>query len=123
MKQKFPQEVPDRRTHVHAREGPGRRPRRHAQRYRSSFPVTIHVGAGEGERRYKARAWDVSDGGVLLEGVDIPKGEKRLRLEFDIPAGGMPEEYVHSQCFRFPCHTDMKRSPMLVCNVARPYIR
>jgi len=90
---RYPHREPDRRTHVHARDRSG--PRRRANRYLASFPVHIHVGQGESARHYTARAWDISDGGLALQNIDIPPGEQLVRLDFDIPAGAMPEEYVH----------------------------
>jgi hyaluronan synthase len=95
-KTNYPHEQPERRTHLHASTRKGRETRRHEPRYQASFPVKIHVGAGETERVYTATAHDISDGGMRLENVDIPPTEKRLRIEFDVPPGAMPEEYVHS---------------------------
>lgn len=91
----YPQEQPDRRRHKYARGGSEHVTRRGAPRYVTSFPVAIHVGDRDAGRTYKARAWDISDGGLALENVDIPEGEERISLDFDIPAGAMPEEYVH----------------------------
>jgi len=91
---RYPREEPDRRTHVHA---PDRAPpRRGARRYLASFLVNIHVGEGQAARHYTARAWDISDGGLALQNVDIPEGEQSIRLDFDVPAGAMPEEYVRN---------------------------
>jgi hyaluronan synthase len=66
--------------------------RRQADRHPGGFPVTIHVGEGSNRRAYAAIAKDVSDSGLLLEGVDIPPDEKRFRIDFRIPPGVMPDE-------------------------------
>lgn len=95
QKDRFPHEERDRRRRRYASSRAGKVTRRAAPRYLASFPVTIHVGNGGGHV-YKARAWDISDGGLALENLDIPQGEQRISLDFDIPAGTMPEEYVHN---------------------------
>jgi hyaluronan synthase len=92
---KFPREEPDRRTHIHSSKRKGIVTRRRDQRYLASFPVRIHIGEGEEAQVYEARAWDVSDGGLALENIDIPAEEVRVRVEFDVPDGALPEEYVH----------------------------
>ncbi|HSH41686.1 MAG TPA: glycosyltransferase [Arenicellales bacterium] len=94
---KFPLEQHDRRRHRHAPARAGKRTRRAAPRYLAAFPVTIHVGSGSAERVYRARAWDISDGGLALENIDIPDREARISLDFDIPPGTMPEEYVRGR--------------------------
>ena len=90
-----PQEIPDRRRRAKAR--PNASDRRTAPRYSANFPVTIYVGGKEGERLYHARARNASDGGLLLEATDVPPEEKRFRIEFTIPNGVMPEEYIHGR--------------------------
>jgi hyaluronan synthase len=55
------------------------------------------VGHGEGQKVYQAMARDISEGGLLLENVDIPETETRLRLQFQIPSGTVPEEYLHGR--------------------------
>jgi hyaluronan synthase len=53
------------------------------------------LGEGENQKVYRAIARDISEGGLLLENVDIPETETRLRVQFQIPPGTMPEEYDH----------------------------
>jgi hyaluronan synthase len=93
--QDHPIPAPERRTHAHSREKPG--DRRMHPRFVSSFPVTIFVGEGRNARTYAARARDISDGGMLLENVDIPADEKRIRVNFEIPDGALPEEFEHGE--------------------------
>jgi len=97
---KIPQEESDRRRRIHASSRAGHMTRRKTTRYLASFPVTIYVGDQEHARRYRVKAWDISDGGLAIENVDIPSSETRLRVEFDVPEGTMPEEFVHDS-YRF----------------------
>lgn len=90
---KFPVPKPDRRQRSLSR--PNASDRRQTQRFRSSFPVKIYVGEGEQAQIYHAVARDVSDGGLLLENVDIPASENRIRVNFSVPEGTMPEEFSH----------------------------
>ncbi len=71
--------------------------RRTNTRFLGEFPVTIYVGKDGNEKVYHAIARDVSDGGILLENVDIPENEGRIRLDFKIPEATMPEEYLHGK--------------------------
>lgn len=88
---KYPIPTSDRRLRAAAR--PNTIDRRQHQRYRSHFPVTIHVGEGTTARVYHAVATDISDSGLLLENVDVPSSETRLRVNFLVPEGTMPEEF------------------------------
>lgn len=90
---KYPVPRMDRR--LRARSRPHAADRRRNPRYVSSFPVKIYIGEGETARVYNAIARDVSDGGLLLENVDIPPTETRIRVNFTVPEGTMPEEYTH----------------------------
>lgn len=83
----------DRRLRASSR--PNTSDRRTTPRFHSSFPVKIYVAAGEATKIYNAVARDVSDGGVLLENIDIPPTETRIRMNFTVPGGSMPEEYAH----------------------------
>ncbi|MCX5886418.1 MAG: glycosyltransferase [Proteobacteria bacterium] len=76
------------------RSRPDYKARRADPRYISNFPVNIYVGEGENEQVYHAIAKDISDGGLFLENIDIPETETRIRLDFKIPDGTMPEEYL-----------------------------
>jgi hyaluronan synthase len=91
----YPQEKPDRRHRGRSR--PNYSDRRHAPRFLCRFPVSIYVGHGEQQKVYQAMARDISEGGLLLENVDIPETETRLRLQFHIPTGTVPEEYLHGR--------------------------
>lgn len=90
---RYPVPKMDRRQRALSR--PLAKERRQSPRYRASFPVTIHVGQGASARVYHAIARDVSDGGLLLENIDIPPSETRVRVNFAVPEGTMPEEYSH----------------------------
>ncbi len=52
---------------------------------------------GEDERVYHAIARDISDGGLLLENVDIPTEQSSIRIDFRIPGDTMPEEFVQGK--------------------------
>lgn len=94
MKSSFPTAQPDRRLRSKSR--PDYSDRRKATRYFSQFPVQIYIGSGDQQRVYQAVAHDVSDGGLLLEARDIPATENRFRVEFNLPDGAMPEEFLHN---------------------------
>ena len=89
----FPEIKQDRRRRAKSREGFSDR-RQHV-RYLGSFPVQIHVGDGPDAKVYQAVARDISNGGLALEVPDLPSDEKRFRVEFKIPDGVMPEEFLH----------------------------
>lgn len=88
---KYPIPTTDRRLRAASR--PNTIDRRRDQRFRSNFPVTIHLGEGDHARVYHATACDISDSGLLLENVDVPVSETRLRVNFLVPEGTMPEEF------------------------------
>ncbi len=88
-----PIEKPDRRIRSKAR--PDHSDRRTAPRFAASFPVEIYVGKGEHQTVYHGIAHDVSDGGLLIEAPDIPPTEQRIHLQFRLPDGAMPEEFLH----------------------------
>jgi hyaluronan synthase len=90
---KYPVPKPDRRQRSLSR--PNASDRRQTPRFQSSFPVKIYIGEGASAQVYHAIARDVSDGGLLLENVDIPLTENRVRVNFTVPEGTMPEEYSH----------------------------
>ena len=91
----YPLEKSDRRHRRRSR--PDYSDRRRAPRFLCHFPVSIYVGHGEQQKVYQAMARDISEGGLLLENVDIPETETRLRLQFHIPTGTVPEEYLHGR--------------------------
>jgi|APTNR8051073442_1049403.scaffolds.fasta_scaffold01111_12 hyaluronan synthase len=88
---KYPIPTADRRLRAASR--PNTIDRRRDQRFRSNFPVSIHVGEGDNARVYRATACDISDSGLLLENVDVPLTETRLRVNFLVPEGTLPEEF------------------------------
>jgi hyaluronan synthase len=93
--EKYPLEKPDRRRRTRAR--PDYSDRRSSPRYQCDFPVHIFLGDGDRQKVYQVMARDISDGGLLLENVDIPETETRLRLEFKVPEGTLPEEFLHGK--------------------------
>ena len=93
-KSSFPAAQPDRR--LRSRSRPDYSDRRKSARFLSRFPVQIIVGSGDQERVYQAIAHDVSDGGLLLEAKDVPATEERFHVEFRLPDGAMPEEFLHN---------------------------
>ncbi len=93
QRQSYPLPKMDRRLRARAR--PNASDRRQTPRFVSNFPVKIHVGEGDNARVYNAIARDVSDGGLLLENIDVPPTETRIRVNFSVPEGVMPEEYSH----------------------------
>jgi hyaluronan synthase len=88
-----PVEIPDRR--IRSKSRPDHSDRRTAPRYHVSFPVEIYIGEGENRTVYHGTARDASDGGLLIEAPDIPPTEHRIRVQFRLPDGAMPEEYLH----------------------------
>lgn len=91
----YPLEKSDRR--LRGRSRPDYSDRRQAPRFLCNFPVSISVGHGEQQKVYQAMTRDISEGGLLLENIDIPETETRLRLQFQIPTGAVPEEYLHGR--------------------------
>ncbi len=87
----YPIVKPDRRKRSRSR--PDFSDRRKYIRYKSNFPVKIYVKNGKETKTYKAIAYDISEGGLLIGGIDIPPQEKKVRVRFRIPDGTMPEEY------------------------------
>lgn len=64
--------------------------RRRHDRLSCMFPVTLHLGSGDGAATVQAQARDISVGGMLLDGAGIPEGTIRLHAEFDLPPGLLP---------------------------------
>ena len=70
--------------------------RRKSLRYFCSFPLTVRYRAANGAPQVAtATVKDISEGGVMLEGLDIPDGVSAVTLEFRVPPGVMPEEFIH----------------------------
>jgi hyaluronan synthase len=70
--------------------------RRKHLRYFCNFPLTIRYVSGSGENeKVTARVTDISEGGLMLDGLEIPDGVSELTIEFRVPPGVMPEEFVH----------------------------
>jgi UDP-GlcNAc:undecaprenyl-phosphate GlcNAc-1-phosphate transferase len=71
--------------------------RRQHIRYACSFPVTLRIGAGGQERIVRATARDVSIGGMLIEGGDVPDGTIRVHVQFEIPPDVLKDEQIPRQ--------------------------
>jgi hyaluronan synthase len=91
----FPDPKQDRR-HL-ARKRPDFSDRRSFTRYHCEFPVRVIGGKGDQERVYRAVARDISGGGLFIEGLYLPEEQDRVRLEFRIPDGSMPEEFLQGR--------------------------
>lgn len=68
--------------------------RRQHIRYECTFPVRVRFGSGEQQRTIEATARDVSIGGMLIDGADIPEGAIRVKVEFDLPPDVLKQEAV-----------------------------
>lgn len=68
--------------------------RRQHVRHSCSFPVTVRVGSGDREQTLAATARDLSIGGMLIEGADLPEGVIRVQLQFDVPADVLKDEDI-----------------------------
>ena len=90
--QKYPEPLPERR--LRSRSRPDYSDRRASERYRADFPVRIFVGEGKNAQTYEATVRDISSGGLLIEAPDVPASETRIRLQFRIPEGVMPEAFM-----------------------------
>jgi hyaluronan synthase len=58
------------------------------------FPARIFVGEGKNASVYEATVRDISSGGVLIEAPGLPPEETRVRVQFRIPEGVMPEAFM-----------------------------
>ena len=90
--QSYPEPAPERR--LRARSRTDYSDRRAAQRYLADFPARIFVGQGDRGKEYPATVHDISSGGLLIEAPDVPTDETRIRVEFRIPEGVMPEAFI-----------------------------
>ena len=68
--------------------------RRQHTRYACSFPVTLRFGTGEQEQVLQGMARDVSIGGMLIEGANVPDGVIRLHVQFEIPPDVLKDEKI-----------------------------
>ncbi|MFB3901942.1 MAG: glycosyltransferase family 2 protein [Acidobacteriota bacterium] len=104
----FPRQKVDRRRRGRTR--PEYLERREAPRYECRFPVNVHVTRGGHKEVHTALARDISDGGLLLELPSSPLTQKlpcpkdasgsdvtSVHVDFEIPDGTMPEEYLHGR--------------------------
>jgi hyaluronan synthase len=91
-KQDYPLAAPERR--LRSRSRPDYSDRRSSQRYLADFPATIFVGDGSRPAQYAATVRDISSGGLLIEAPDIPPEETRVRIQFRVPEGVMPEDFI-----------------------------
>ncbi|MEI7436213.1 MAG: PilZ domain-containing protein, partial [bacterium] len=90
----YPLNKLDRRRRNLSRPSPSDR-RKHL-RYFCNFPLTIRYDSLSGKTEaVTARVTDISEGGLMLEGLDIPDGVSEVMIEFKVPPGVMPEEFVH----------------------------
>lgn len=72
--------------------------RRQYLRYFCDFPLTVRYTSVEGKpEQVTAKVTDISEGGLMLEGLEIPDQVSALTLEFSVPPGVMPEEFVHGK--------------------------
>lgn len=90
----YPLNKLDRRRRNLSRPSPSDR-RKHL-RYFCNFPLVVRYTPLSGkEEAVTARVTDISEGGLMLEGLDIPDGVSEVMIEFKVPPGVMPEEFVH----------------------------
>ena len=69
--------------------------RRMYLRYFCDFPVMVSYRSLSGEIcEMRARVKDISEGGLMLVGLEIPDSISEVKLKFRIPAGVMPEEFI-----------------------------
>lgn len=69
--------------------------RRKHLRYLASFPVTVkYTPPGGALQAMTATVLDISEGGVLLTGLDISDAVSVVTLEFQVPEGVMPERFI-----------------------------
>lgn len=72
--------------------------RRQYVRYLASIPVTVKYQCHSGETHVlTATVADISEGGVMLEGLEIPGMVSDLELEFRVPKGVMPEPFIQEE--------------------------
>ena len=90
--QSYPEPTPERR--LRSRSRPDYSDRRASTRYLADFPARIFVGQGDRAKEYPATVHDISSGGLLIEAPDVPTDETRIRVEFRIPEGVMPEAFI-----------------------------
>ena len=60
--------------------------------------MLVRYASGTESVEITATARDISAGGVLLEGLVVPDHVESLHVEFTIPDGSMPEEFIHGKC-------------------------
>ncbi len=86
----------DRRRRNLSRDNAG--DRRQFKRYLASFPVVVKYTPYEGvPQEMTATVVDISEGGVLLEGIEIPDAVTDVTLEVRVPKGAMPEQFVQGE--------------------------
>lgn len=68
--------------------------RRRFERHACSFPVQISFRIGDQEQVVAATALDLSIGGMLVDGVQIPDGVIRTQVQFEIPADVLPGAHL-----------------------------
>lgn len=92
----YPVAKADRRVRNLSRPNPGNR--RNYLRYFCDFPLIVRFDSLSGQvQEVSAKVKDISEGGLMLEGLDIPDGVSEVTLKFQVPAGVMPEEFVQGE--------------------------
>jgi len=72
--------------------------RRQFQRYLASFPVMVKYAVPDGLTQVMtATVVDISEGGVMLAGIEIPDMVTEVELGFRVPQGVMPEQFVQGE--------------------------
>lgn len=66
--------------------------RRKHERHACSFPVKLSYRVGEHEHQLDATAVDMSIGGMLVAGAELPDGVIRVQLKFEIPSDVLAEK-------------------------------
>ena len=92
----YPIRKPDRRLRNLSR--PNASNRRQYLRYFCDFPIQVKYQSETGEWvDIRARVKDISEGGLMLEGLGIPDAVSEVHLKFRVPTGVMPEEFIQGE--------------------------
>lgn len=75
-------------------DAPGDSERRQHVRYACDFPVTVKYVLADTEHVVTATARDISVGGMLLEGADVPDSVIRLHVSFELPPDILQSEKI-----------------------------
>jgi hyaluronan synthase len=69
--------------------------RREDPRFQSHFPVRVYCGQRDKQRIFSTFARNISDGGIAIDSTEIDSTDESVTLEFNIPDGTMPEQFLH----------------------------